>query len=259
MSKVFFIMVDGLRPDALYKGYSPHIDQLFQSGASTLNAQSVFPSVTLPCHMSIFHSVPPTRHGVTSNVWTPMARPLPGMIELMTGLHTAFFYSWEPLRNLNTPETLSFSYYRCRANNTLEDSQHVARTAKAYIHDEQPDFAFVYLGATDIAGHAFGWMEDGYLQTIASEDELVGELLDSLSDDYTVILHSDHGGHDRSHGLTIPEDMTIPWGIAGSGIKSNYSIERPMSLLDTAPTIATVLGISPHPEWEGSCPMDIFV
>ncbi len=259
MTKVIYISVDGLRPDALFSGYSPRIDQFYQSGAHTLIAQSVMPSITLPCHMSTFHSVPPTRHGVTSNVYTPMARPLPGIIELMADLDTAFFHSWEPLRSLNTPETLKFSYYIERANGGLVDSQNVAHTAIQYITTEQPHFAFVYMGATDIAGHAYGWMSDGYLQMIKDVDVLVGKLLDSLSSDYTVILHSDHGGHDRSHGTDKPEDMTIPWGIAGQKIKSGYIIDRPISLLDTAPTIAHLMGFQPHHEWEGSCPMDIFI
>ncbi|MCS6839788.1 MAG: hypothetical protein NZ699_15995 [Roseiflexus sp.] len=39
----------------------------------------LFPSGTLPARRSICHGVPPTRHGITTNIFVPMARPLPGV------------------------------------------------------------------------------------------------------------------------------------------------------------------------------------
>ena len=44
----------------------------------SLTAQTVMPSVTLPCHMSLFHSVEPLRHGTTDNVYMPQVRPVKG-------------------------------------------------------------------------------------------------------------------------------------------------------------------------------------
>ncbi len=51
------------------------------------------PSVTLPCHMSIFHSMPPSRHGVTT--YTPPVRPVPRLVEVIhgAGQRTAFFHN----------------------------------------------------------------------------------------------------------------------------------------------------------------------
>jgi predicted AlkP superfamily pyrophosphatase or phosphodiesterase len=249
MTKVVLIMIDGLRPDALRMGHSPHVDDLLQRGSYSLTAQSVMPSITLPCHMSIFHSVPPARHGITTNIWTPMARPLPGLIEQIAGTHTAFFHSWEPLRNLNTPETLNFSYFYHR-NHELDMDRNVLAAAIPYIQNEGPDFAFVYFSAVDIAGHDFGWMSEGYLRTVSEVDQLAGELIKSLPADYSTILQSDHGGHDRYHGTDLPEDMTVPWVIVGSGIRQGYNIQAPISILDTAPTITRLLGFAPHPEWD---------
>lgn len=56
----------------------------------------------------------------------------------------------------------------------------------------------------------------------------------------------------------MPEDMTIPWMVARPGIRRGYEIETPVSLLDTAPTLARVLGITPHPDWEERCVEEIF-
>src|SRR6187397_1910036 len=102
MPPVVLIMLDGARPDALTTARCPALTSLRERGSSTLKARSVMPSVTLPCHTSVFHSVPPTRHGITTNILTPMARPLPGLVEVAraAGKRTAFFYNWEELRDL---------------------------------------------------------------------------------------------------------------------------------------------------------------
>src|SRR5215213_5495527 len=106
MPPVVFIMLDGLRPDALELAYTPRLDAFIAEGAHTLTARSVMPSITLPCHTSIFHSVPPTRHGIIENQWRAMARPVVGLVDTakVAGKRCAFFYNWELLRDLNRPE-----------------------------------------------------------------------------------------------------------------------------------------------------------
>ena len=66
------IIIDGLCAAAPEATRCPSIAALRARGASTLAATSLMPSITLPCHMSIFHSVPPTRHGITTNTYQPM-------------------------------------------------------------------------------------------------------------------------------------------------------------------------------------------
>lgn len=260
MSTVVFVMIDGMRPDALAAANCPNLQQLCQRGAYTLSAASVMPSVTLPCHMSIFHSVPPTRHGVVTNDWMPMARPLPGLIDHARAaeLRCAFFHNWEPLRNLNRPGSLVYSYFRDNVYTDPEGDQVIAEEAVRYINADQPDFAFVYFGTVDTAGHAYGWMSEGYLTQLERVDRSLGTLLKALPEHSSILVHSDHGGHERTHGTPSPEDMTIPWIVAGPGIRQGYVIKSPVSLLDTAPTLARLLSLKPHPEWEGSCVEEIF-
>ena len=68
---LLLVVIDGLRPEALSQADCPSLQTLQQRGAWTLRARADMPSVTLPCHMSIFHSVPVIRHGISSNTWTP--------------------------------------------------------------------------------------------------------------------------------------------------------------------------------------------
>lgn len=260
MSTVVLLMIDGTRPDAIAAAGCTYLEALRARSAYTLNATSVMPSITLPCHMSIFHSVPPTRHGITTNIYIPMARPLPGLVEMVRDARkrSAFFYNWEQLRDLNRPGNLHFSYCSndCSSN---DDSDHATvEAAIRYREIYKPDFTFLYLGTVDEVGHRYGWMSEGYLKQLVHVDGAVGQFLASLPEDATVLFMSDHGGHDRSHGTDMAEDMTIPWMISGPGIRQNYEIRSPISLLDTAPTLARVLGIEPAEQWEGVVPEEIF-
>jgi hypothetical protein len=249
---ILLTLLDGLRPDALSAERTPAIWALKARGASTLAARSVMPCITLPCHTSIFHSVPPERHGITTNQWTPMARPLPGLFDVAhaAGKRCGFFYNWEPLRNVSVPGSLAYSLMIDNVETPTGDQVLAAEAARVLVG--QPfDFAFVYLGTTDTGGHAHGWMSDGYLAQVAAVDAVVARLLAELPPDTHVLLQSDHGGHDRTHGTPAPEDMTIPWLLSGPDIKPGYTIQGPVSLLDTAPTLARLLGLKPHPNWEG--------
>ena len=67
-----------------------------------------------------------------------------------------------------------------------------------------------------------------------------------------VLVHADHGGHDRNHGIDTPEDMTIPWLLAGPGIRAGHALQTPVSLLDSAPTLARLLNVKPDAQWEGN-------
>lgn len=259
MSPVVFVMLDGVRPDALTIADCHSLNSLRERGSSTLRATSVMPSITLPCHMSIFHSVPPTRHGITSNIFAPMARPLPGLVEVerSANLNVAFFYNWEQLRDLARPGNIHYSHFRDSYHNPDGDDETIAE-ATSFIQREHPDFAFVYIGTVDTTGHAYGWMSKEYLNQLEHVDKLLDGLFASLPSEYTLIVQSDHGGHDRHHGTDSPEDMTIPWMAAGPNIRKGYAIQASVSLLDTAPTIARILGIQPHREWEGKCVEEIF-
>lgn len=254
-----FVMIDGLRPDALAAVELPALQSLIARGASTLTARSVMPCITLPCHTSIFHSVPPSQHGITSNDWGPYLKSVPGLYERVkaAGLGTAAFYNWEELRDLERPGSLDYSYYRNTALDpegdyvTVEEALRVLRT-------DLYDFAFVYLGNVDLAGHAYGWMSDAYLEQAKRADRALATLIEGLGPGTTFLVQADHGGHGHDHGEDIPEDMTIPWIVAGPRVKEGYSIQSPVSLLDTAPTIARLLGIAGHDAWVGRCVDEIF-
>ena len=254
MTTVVQVTIDGLRPDAIAKAECPTLKHLMATGAYSLNAKSVMPTMTLPCHTSIFHSVTPDRHGIVTNDWHPFARPIPGLVEILArhSKKCAFVFNWEPLRNLTQPDQLTLSYCYNTAEKDLENSDRIiAEQAAHYLKHDSLDYYFIYFGTVDTAGHMYGWMSDGYLQQISRTDFALGIVANQLPDDSIIIVQSDHGGHDRTHGTNSNEDMLIPWIISGNGIRSNHQIEADVSLLDTAPTILHTMGLNIPDVWEG--------
>jgi len=260
MSLAVFVMVDGLRPEPLLEDRYTNLYSLRQRSSWTLNASSLMPTITLPCHTTIFHSVPPSRHGITANKWVPMKAPIPGLVEVAkaAGLRSGFFYNWEKLRDVSRPGSLGFTYFKDNVYTDPNGEEILVDEALKYQANDHPEFIFFYFGTVDVAGEAYGWMTDKYFDQIEHVDGLLGRLLNGLPPDATVLLHADHGGHDKSHGTDAPEDTTIPWMVAGSGIRRAYEIQSKVTLLETAPTLARILGIDPHPDWEGHCVDEIF-
>ena len=56
---------------------NPFVKELMETSSYTLNGHSVLPTVTLPCHTSMFYGVPPKRHGILTNTYTLPSVPFP--------------------------------------------------------------------------------------------------------------------------------------------------------------------------------------
>jgi predicted AlkP superfamily pyrophosphatase or phosphodiesterase len=252
---VILFSVDGMRPDGLEQAETPAVDRLRAQGASTLAARTVMPSVTLPCHTSMLRGVDTPRHGITTNVFQPLARPVPSLMDAAkaAGKRIGSFYNWPELRDLSAPSSLDVTYSLSDCH-SMEGDWRVARAAAEHLRAEPFDFLFVYLGYTDECGHKHGWMSGPYLEAITNADRCIGYVLDACDRAgyaTTALVQSDHGGHERSHGTEMPEDMTIPWVLCGPGIRAGHTLETPVRIYDTCPTLAALLDIPPAREWEG--------
>jgi predicted AlkP superfamily pyrophosphatase or phosphodiesterase len=252
---VLLISVDGMRPDGLLQANTPTIDRLMATGTYTLKARTVMPSVTLPCHTSMLRGVDVPRHGITTNIFTPLARPVPSLFDAAhsAGLRTGSFYNWGELRDLAHPQSLTMDYM-IQASHRPHGDRYVADAVSQHVGTEEFDFVFVYMGCTDTAGHDHGWMTDTYIDTISEADECIGQILESVQQagrESIALVMADHGGHERSHGTEMDEDMTIPWILSGSGIPK-AELNGQVRIFDTAPTLAALMGLTSPPEWDGT-------
>jgi poly-gamma-glutamate synthesis protein (capsule biosynthesis protein) len=250
------ISVDGLRPDALTPGRTPHLLALARRGAYTFQAQTIFPPVTLPANASLLTGLPPEAHGVDWNDYQP-ARGVITATTLFTlahaaGLRTVLVAGKEKFAHFNDPAAVDVYRFVTTGDQAVVDEA-ILQVQAGF------DLLVVHLPNPDYFGHLTGWMSDIYLFQLTRTDAALGRLLAALPPKTVVILTADHGGLGRLHGRRIAEDLTIPWIIAGPGLKTDHVLAEPVNLMDTAATAAYLLGLALPPPAAGRIIAEAFL
>jgi predicted AlkP superfamily pyrophosphatase or phosphodiesterase len=243
-----------MRPDGLLSARTPFLDRLLARGAHTYREQTVMPSTTLPCHTSLFFSLPPAVHGILDNVWKPFPQKSPGLFDVIheAGLPAATFFNWEPLRDLWPPKSVVASLFlRDLPGDGGQCDRELSCLALSWLKSHEWAFSFVYLHNTDKTGHASGWMSEAYLDAIANADRCIESMCGILPEETLIIVTADHGGHDHTHHTELAEDMTVPLILQGPGIPKNLEIPAEVSIMDLAPTVAHFLGLAKPETWQG--------
>jgi len=257
---VVLVSIDGLRPDAIASFKAPTLQRLIDEGSYTLSARTILPSKTLPSHTSMLTGEPPERHGI---LWNTAMEDAPGTIEIPTvfgearnrGYSTAAFFSKAKFSHLQRPGTLDYSqapggwFGRWSAAETLDDVEKHLATSK-------PGLLFVHLSDPDTAGHSYGWMSPNYGRGVLKADVAVARLIRASDTaygkgQYTLIVTSDHGGHDKDHGSDNPLDVTIPWIAWGQGVILGELAGERVKTMDTASTVLYLLGVDKPTAWMG--------
>jgi predicted AlkP superfamily pyrophosphatase or phosphodiesterase len=269
---IVLFMVDGLRPDALKHAKTPNMESLIKRGASTMKAQTVTPSVTLPAFASMMTGLTVEQHGVDWNDYEPQRGYLKSatIFELASfyGRHWgALFLNKQKLLHIAKPD-LRMDLTICSVDEPGCNAKKIASDVIAYYkniaRDPKPSLFIVHMADADVAGHARGWMSKPYLQAVEACDRAIGTIIKGFQDlgiyeRTTFIVTADHGGHDTTHGTASPEDVTIPWIVAGPGVKAGYEVTRPVSLIDTPATIMQAFGINDYyAEWSSRSVEEIF-
>ena len=253
-TSVLIVSIDGLRSDVVHLAHTPNLDWLVARGAVSWQAQTILPSLTLPAHTSMLGGALPEVHQVLWNEYEPERGfvPLPTLFSLAheAGLPTAMFVGRAKLEHIAVPGTVDVYAYV-----TGGDAQ-VAAQAADYVRGAAPGVLFVHLPDVDTIGHVHGWLSSPQLDFVTQADAALGTLLEALGqlDNTLIIVTADHGGIGSIHGGNEPEVMTIPWLIAGPGIRVKHEIETEIAIYDTAVTVAWALGL-PLPEMWGGKPI----
>ena len=241
---VLVIIVDGLRADLISPERTPVLQRLVDEGASTLDARSVNPSVTLPSVTSMMTGLRPRDHGVDWNDYEPERGAVAATtifdVAHEAGVSTAFFSGKVKLRHAVHSETLDVESVRF-----LPDAS-VALLARAHLEKAQPGLMVVHLPNVDRAGHEFGWRSDEQLQTLIATDFAVASVLQVvesgvLNGPVRLIVTADHGGEGKNHQRRRRGNETVPWLIWGDGIDAR-SIDS-VSVTFTAAAALRSLGL----------------
>ncbi len=252
VQRVLIVSFDGLRPEAIDLAPMPNLQALMQAGAYTLNAQTIFPSATLPAHSSMLGGVCPDKHGVTWNDYLPALGFAQGtdLFDLVhaAGIRTVMYVGKGKLRQVTEPGSTDVFKFINDRDLVIVDQ---------LLADFPLDFGlmFVHFPTVDFMGHEYGWLSPEQLSVAFRGDEALGKLFTALNDyglrdETLVIVTADHGGHDTTHGYSYPEDMTIPWVMAGPGVTPT-NLGLPVVIMDTAATAAYALGLPIPEDWDG--------
>ena len=258
---VLIVSFDGGKPAVIEQSEMPTFKAAAKGGAATYAAQTIFPPITLVSHASMLAGIGPEKHKVLWNNYVPdkgkFAFPTVFSIAKQAGLGTACFAGKDKFLHFDAPGTLDqFAIPNNKA-------KVIAEAAAAYIVEKKPNLIFVHFPDADSAGHRFGWGSPEQIQAFADTDAGLKILLDGLETagitaETTVILSADHGGRDRTHGLNIPEDMTIPWVTFGKAVKPGHAITGPVTTYDTAATALYLLGLEIPKDWDGKAVVEAF-
>jgi len=251
---VLIVSYDGGKPAVIQQSPVPVLMQVVKEGAHSWEAQTIFPSITLPSHTSMITGVGPEKHQVNWNNWVPekgrIATPTAMQYAHKKGMRTALFAGKDKFMHLDQPESLDdFAIPSNKA-------KAIAEAAAANIVEKKPNLIFVHFPDSDSAGHRFGWGSPEQIQAFADQDVALNTLLTAIktagiADETVLIISADHGGHDRTHGSDDPQDMIIPWITWGKGVKQDFTITDAITTFDTAATALWLLGIDIPSDFDG--------
>jgi arylsulfatase A-like enzyme len=286
---VILISLDTLRADRLaaygaYRRTTPQIDAFARDAVVFTDTWSVRPE-TSGSHMSIFTSLFPSEHGVTSFINSPSPA-----IELLaerlrregylTRAYTEDGGVWANAgfaRGFSAyAERRSADFvYRGEADATFADGTrwveaHVDRTFFLFLHTYQvhspysppADYRALFADVPGREPPGTRQFALAYDQEARYLDDHVGPFLATLarlglSDRTIVIILSDHGEefgeHGRmGHGRTLHQEvLRVPLVIAAPGLLAPAQVTTPTSLLDVAPTVLDLLDLAATPEHRG--------
>lgn len=253
MPKLLVVIIDGLSTETLACAHVPCLDRLGERGVLSRRLQPQPPHLTLPDLVTLFTSLPSAEHGILCNSGGGAIAPdAVSLFSLLRYRHqnVAAFYSSDRLRlifpvgSLQTGVLINSQFIR----NVDRD---IAEQAARHLQREKPDCCLLYLEGANITGTHFGFTSEPYWESVEQADRALGVLMEHLlfvgaDREYATLVIGCSGAG------SLPESGNCsPLLLAGPGIAQGLVVEQPVSLLDLAPTMASILGLAPHPDWRG--------
>lgn len=255
--RVVLVVVDGLRDDTSHR--LPFLESLRRQGAWT-ELRTRIPSYSKPNYAVLLTGTWAEINGVALNAHSGRVATDHLLHRLReAGLRSAVIGDewWGELAD----GEVDYPYlYPDAETHSPEFDSRVAADALRSLRTDPAAFTLVHLCAVDTAGHATGAQGRDYLRAARASDDRLRELAQEI--DFTqdvLIVTADHGHLWQAtggggHGGGEPEVVTVPLVMVGHGIRPGRL--EPGEPVDTAPTVAALLGAAPpreargRPRWE---------
>jgi hypothetical protein len=268
--RALIIGIDGVRGDSLAKAHTPNIDQLVAEGTASFdgNAGGLVgtvteqPTISGPGWSTILTGVYANKHGVTENTfansnYTQYPHFFTRLRIGSPGAWLGSIVEWGGIdRNIVNASAGDFSYRVVQPSDAA-----VAEDAVRVLSNGNPDVLFVHFIAPDGYGHAYGYGPHipEYLWAIGQTDVRLGLVVDAMrsrpgymngSEDWLVIVVSDHGGVDLYHGAQRREEKEIPLIVSGGEVPKGLRFSPGPGQATVPATVCRHLGVPIDPLWE---------
>jgi predicted AlkP superfamily pyrophosphatase or phosphodiesterase len=263
--------VDGLRVDALQQADTPALDELIADGAVTHDAfaggalgevteQQTFSG---PGWSSILTAVWTDKHGVEVNVFDDarfdeyphfFAR----VRELNPEAYLSSFVTWAPINDSILASAGADEAFSPDTIDSAVGDIAVTEAVVAHLGSQTPDVVFVQLDEVDHQGHLSGYATTvpEYMDAVETIDAQIGQILRALrgretydTEDWLVVVTTDHGGIDHGHGRQSVEERTISLVASGGSIVRRQTISPGPGHTAVPPTVMKHLGLDIDPAW----------
>lgn len=232
---VILISIDGMRPDDLDRGVTPHLSRMATRGVRAEAMMPSFPSKTFPNHYSLVTGLRPDHHGVVDN--TMEDARIPGVRFTLSNAAAVTDRRWwdqaEPVwvtaekQNVRTATMFwpgsEAAIQGVRPTRYATFDGKVSANARTDMvlswldrgNAEGFGFVTLYFDDVDHAGHEQGPGSPMVMEALAKVDRAVGRLIDGLAArklDANIVVVSDHGMAPVSASRVVRIDQMLPTG-----------------------------------------------
>ena len=240
-SRVLIIGIDGLRSDCLEAANTPAIDALIADGLFSPDALNNDITYSGPGWSAMMCGVWSDSHGVTSNNFTGSNFDgFPSFMKRLESenpnLNTHSICHWAPINDYILGDDVDDAL-------NVDTDAGVANAAVSILQSGNPHALFLHFDDVDINGHGYGFSPEvaPYIGAIETTDNYVAQVVSALTnrpnyatENWLVLLSTDHGGIGVNHGGTTIEEETIFFIASGASVENEVIVKDTLDVLDPA-------------------------
>lgn len=257
MSKVLLIICDALRDDIAGEQMGFLEGLVEDQKASRYTVIASLPALSRPLYETIHTGVPPSEHGITSNLMSRRSH-MPNLFQLARDNNkttAAAAYHWYSELYIHTP-------YDPVMDREVDDETQLIQHGRFYYRDEHddaelflsgmmllqrhlPDYLLIHPMGADHIGHKYGGTSAEYKNQVALQDQIIANFAQMVAQiGYTILITGDHGMNENKTHNGIDVRYVPLYIITPEYTGLGYTGET-VSQLQIAPTICKLLGIPP--------------
>ncbi|WP_256760868.1 alkaline phosphatase family protein [Cohnella sp. WQ 127256] len=261
MSKVIFVVLDGLRYDTAIAqlGYVYHLVE--KSKAALYKVKSELPSLSRPLYEVLLTGTPSWQNGITSNQIVRLSHNQSlfhlarekGLTTAAAAYHwVSELYNRAPFQYLEDREQHDLSKPIQHGKFYFEDcypDSHLFLDAEYLRRTYDPDFLYIHSMNIDDTGHKFTSDSAEYRGRTLMADNILALLLPIwMAGDYHIIITADHGmNEDGHHGGTGNAERDVPLIAISPAFEPGIYTDDYVPQLALAPMVCKLLGVDPTP------------